>query len=146
MIYKIAKVITATAVAVTLAFAAGTPVQGSAVSTYRYVATSQKTFATTMTQVEPSLAYGVLTGVLKVSITKNGMVSGWYIADYGSGDFVPVIGNIKEGKLWLDIGDNGRLRVTADVRKGWKIVGTAVDLNVLSGPPVAYTFNATPAS
>lgn len=137
MIYKIAKAITATALAASLAFAVGTPAPAAA---------AEKTFATTMTQVEPSLGYGALTGMLKVSITNDGTVSGWYIADYGSGDFVPVIGNVKKGKLWLEIGDNGRLQVTADVRKGWKIVGTAVDLSVLAGPPVAYTFNATPAS
>lgn len=137
MIYKIVRTMTATAMAVIVVFAAGTLALASP---------AEKTFSITMTQVEPALAYGTLTGVLKVSIAKNGPVSGWYIADYGSGDFVPVIGNVKDGKLWLDIGDNGRLHVTADVRKGWKIVGTAVDLSVFAGPPVAYTFIATPAS
>jgi|GEM_PF-860846 len=87
-------------------------------------AASQITYITALTQVRPVMAPGEFDGKLNLSVSSGGLVSGYYIpADTGS--IQQVVGGVKDGKYWMDIGGNSPLHVTATLGKDGSLVGTA---------------------
>jgi hypothetical protein len=108
---------------------------------------STQNYATVLTQTGPAAEFSSFTGVLKLSVSSNGIVQGWYMPDYAT-YFIPVTGSSKDGRLWLSIGESGQLQVNASVQRGGKIVGSAFE----TGPPLpgsvqgpaTYNFVANP--
>lgn len=64
-------------------------------------------------------------GTLKLQIWPNGIVSGWY-SNYYDTSLIPVVGGEQGQHIWLDIGQNGELRISAHMQNG-KLVGTAIE-------------------
>ena len=104
-----------------------------------------KTYTTILTENGPMQLGGYFTGTLEITISSDGIVNGWYIPDYRS--FVSVTGSDKNGKLWLNVGDAGRLQIRADIQKDGRIVGSAIQLSRLPGDmsrPNTFDFVAQP--
>ncbi|MBV8223209.1 MAG: hypothetical protein JO293_07585 [Candidatus Eremiobacteraeota bacterium] len=106
------------------------------------------TYATSLTQTGVLASPGTFDGSLRLRVAPDGVVSGWYTpAD--SGQPLSVTGGLRDGSLWLDIGDRGELHVNASVTDSGKLVGTAteltgrVTLDGLSGP-ATFDFVADP--
>jgi hypothetical protein len=112
------KPFTAAAMATALAALLVAPVAASTPTT------TSTSYTTALTQVEPVSAPGEFDGTMKLSVTTDGIVSGYYIpADEGT--IVPVVGGVQNGKYWMDIGGNTRLHIYAQAGKDGSLVGTA---------------------
>jgi hypothetical protein len=137
-IYKLAATTGAIAIAASVMTA-------SAVTLARAAAT-QKAYTTTLTEVMPSPLGYAWTGTLKLTVSPEGIVHGWYIPD-AEASFIPVTGNLKHAKLWLDVGMDGSLQINADMHRNGKLVGSATDLSTAHfGIPVTYKFEANPTT
>ncbi|HKW09548.1 MAG TPA: hypothetical protein VJO33_04160 [Gemmatimonadaceae bacterium] len=108
------------------------------------------TYTTALTQVEPVPASGEFDGRLKLTVTPDGIVSGYYFP-MDSGTIVSVVGGERNGKYWMDIGGRARLHIYAEREKDGSLVGTATPMpyslylgheNVLE----TYRFVARPAA
>ena len=86
--------------------------------------TMNTSYTTALTQVEPVSAPGEFDGTLKLSVTTDGIVSGYYIP-VDEGTIVPVVGGVQNGKYWMDIGGNTQLHIYAESGKDGSLVGTA---------------------
>jgi hypothetical protein len=85
---------------------------------------TQTTYTTALTQVQPVSAPGEFDGTLKLTVTADGIVNGYYFpADEGT--IVPVVGGEQNGQYWMDIGGNTRLHIYAKLGKDGSLVGTA---------------------
>ena len=85
---------------------------------------TRTTYTTSLIQVEPVTGPGEFDGKLKLTVTSDGIVSGFYFpADEGT--IVAVVGGEQNGKYWMDIGGDSRLHVYAKVGKDGSLVGTA---------------------
>jgi hypothetical protein len=83
-----------------------------------------KSYSTALTQVAPVSVPGEFDGILKLTVTADGIVNGYYFpADEGT--IVPVVGGERDGKYWLDIDGNTRLHIYAEAGKDGSLVGTA---------------------
>jgi hypothetical protein len=77
-----------------------------------------------LTQVGPVSGAGEFDGKLRLTVTPDGIVSGYYFpADEGT--IVSVVGGEQNGKYWMDIGGESRLHVYAKLGKDGSLVGTA---------------------
>lgn len=87
-------------------------------------ATTQITYTTALVQVQPVMAPGEFDGKLNLTVSSGGLVSGYYIpAD--TGRIQQVVGGVKDGNYWMDIGGNAPLHITATLGKDGSLVGTA---------------------
>jgi len=104
-------------------------------------------YTTVMTQTLPVPSGGVFPGKLNITISSDGVVSGWYSPDY-EGATVSVAGGREGDQLWLDFGDFGAVRILATLQKDGTIVGTAAGLGASTllplDSPARYSFVATP--
>jgi len=104
-------------------------------------------YTTLLTQTGPAAEVNAFTGYLRLTVSSDGIVQGWYMQDYYQSRFIPVTGSSKDGKLWLSIGDSGQLQINADVQRGGKLVGSAVETSRLLGSmqaPATFDFVASP--
>ena len=116
---NITRPFTAAALATALAAIMVSPVAASTPN-----ATTTASYSTALTQVEPVSAPGEFDGTLKLTVTPDGIVNGYYFpADEGT--IVPVVGGEQNGKYWMDIGGNTRLHIYAKLGKDGSLVGTA---------------------
>ena len=116
---NIVKPFTAAALAAALAAIMAAPVAASAPTT-----TTTASYSTALTQVEPVSAPGEFDGTLKLTVTPDGIVNGYYFpADEGT--IVPVVGGEQNGQYWMDIGGNTRLHIYAKAGADGSLVGTA---------------------
>jgi hypothetical protein len=93
-------------------------------------------YATALTAIYGSDA--PYTGTLRLTISDNGIVHGYYFSSDGSVMFVPVNGGKTGESIWFDIGNNSMYHIDGRLRDG-KIVGTAFAAN-----NDQYTFVADP--
>jgi hypothetical protein len=121
------KQVTAVAAAATLLAVVAVPHAASAQSS-----TSQA-YTTALVQVEPVSAPGEFDGRLKLTVTSDGIVNGYYFPAMGAGSIVPVVVGVQDGKYWMDIGGNTRLHIYAHLDKNGSLVGTAT--------PTPYSLN-----
>lgn len=121
------KQVTAVAAAATLLAVAAVPHPASAESS-----TSQA-YTTALVQVAPISAPGEFDGRMKLTVSSNGIINGYYFPAAGAGSIVPVVGGVQDGKYWMDIGGNTRLHIYAQLDKSGSLVGTAT--------PTPYTLN-----
>jgi hypothetical protein len=85
---------------------------------------TQSTYTTALTQVQPVSAPGEFDGRLKLTVSADGIVNGFYFpADEGT--IVAVVGGEQNGKYWMDIGGNTRLHIYAQAGKDGSLIGTA---------------------
>jgi hypothetical protein len=73
------------------------------------------------TQLIPQRGSGYYGGTLKLTITPDGIVSGFFRPDDGM-VFHTVTGGLNGDRIWLDIGYNGDLHITGTLN-GDRIVG-----------------------
>ena len=112
-------------------------------------ADTQSTYTTVFTQTQPLPSAGAYPGSMRLTVSSDGIVNGWYIPS-PSADFIPISGGEKDGKFWLNIGRSGDLLVQGTVAKNGALVGSAVERNdaefgdVDHGFPAAFDFVATP--
>ena len=141
---NIKKQVTAIAAAAALLAVVAVPHAASADSS-----TSQA-YTTALVQVAPVSAPGEFDGRLKLTVTSDGILNGYYFPTE-AGTIVPVVGGVKDGQYWMDIGGSTRLHIYAHLDKGGSLVGTATPtpyrLN-LSHDNLAetYSFVAKPAA
>jgi hypothetical protein len=111
----------------------------------------QTTFKTELTQTGPLATPGAITGKLTISISADGVVQGWYQPDDDPG-FVLVTGGLDNGKLWLNIGEESRLHIIADVGADGSLSGSGFESELrtsalgLARAPATFAFDATPLS
>jgi hypothetical protein len=111
-------------------------------ATYADTAGSEKNFSTTLTQTGPATSSGSYTGNLRITISSDGLVNGWYIpADEPS--FIPVIGGASNGRIWFDIGTSQPLRVQGSMQKDGSLTGSATDFG---GTKVTFEDQAFPST
>lgn len=113
-------------------------------ATYADTAGSEKTFATSLTQTGPAASSGSYTGSLRMTISSDGLVNGWYIpADQPS--FIPVVGGSADGKIWFDIGTAQPLHVEGSIQKDGSLAGSATEFGAsqmaLEDQPFPATFD-----
>jgi hypothetical protein len=104
-------------------------------------------YETSLTQTGILAAPGAYLGNLRISVTPEGLVNGWYRPS--DRQFIPVTGNLKDGKLWLYVGERGDLTITAQVQKDGSLVGTAFEqmrrVDATGAVrPTTYDFSASP--
>jgi hypothetical protein len=99
-------------------------------------ATQSTQYDTALTELYGSAA--PYTGTLKITVSADGIVHGYYFPSDGTALFIPVTGGQTGRSIWFDIGNDGMYHVNAQVRDG-SIVGTA-----LTPDNVPYTFVAKP--
>lgn len=99
-------------------------------------ATQPTAYATALTELYGSPA--PYTGTLKLTVSENGIVHGFYFPTDGTSLFIPVTGGQNGTSIWFDIGDDGMYRVQGRVHGG-TIVGTA-----FTRDNQQYTFVASP--
>ena len=115
---NLAKPFTAAAMATALAAIMVGPVAASTPSD------TQAAYTTALTQVAPVSVPGEFDGTMKLTVTADGIVGGYYFpADEGT--IVPVVGGERDGKYWFDIGGDTRLHIIAQAGKDGSLVGTA---------------------
>jgi hypothetical protein len=73
------------------------------------------------TQLVPPLGAGYYEGTLQLTVSKDGIVQGYYRPN--GENFHPVTGGLNGDKIWLDISYQGGLHVDG-VLKGGRIVGS----------------------
>ena len=106
---------------------------------------TQVTYKTAMEETTPMSLRGYFPGTLKLTVTPNGSVQGWYFPDYGV-PAIPVSGSDQGGKYQLSIG-NGNLRVDAVKEANGNLVGSAQRVLPVSLTfPKTFSFVATPTS
>lgn len=93
-------------------------------------------YATALTAVYGSPA--PYTGMLKLTISQDGIVQGYYSPSDGSALFIPVTGGKSGDSIWFDIGNRDTYHVDGRLHHG-KIVGTA-----FARDNRQYTFVANP--
>src|SRR5579863_3584455 len=98
-----------------------------AISVTPAVAASPTTYSTTITQVQPGPTSGEYDGKLQLTISPDGIISGYYIPEY-DGSFVPVTGGEENGSYWLDIAGPTDLHITGHVGADGSLVGTATTM------------------
>jgi hypothetical protein len=113
------KPFTAAIAATALAAMVASPVAASA-----HGVSTQMSYTTTLKQVEPMSAPGEFDGKLKLTVTSDGIVNGYYIPT-DAGSIVSVVGGERNGKYWMDIGGNTRLHIYAELGKDGSLIGTA---------------------
>jgi len=112
---------------------------------------AKTTYSTTLMQTGPLPSGGAYTGTLELTLSPAGIASGWYIPDFQT-TFVPVVGGLEHGKLWLDIGRAGQVKISATVDGKGRLVGSALEPTPVpwapGGPgfPVTFDFVASPKS
>jgi hypothetical protein len=94
------------------------------VAAWAQTSTTQTTYTTALMQVEPVPAPGEFDGRLKLTVTSDGLVSGYYFPS-DSGTIVSVVGGEQNGRYWMDIGGNTQLHIYAELGKDGSLVGTA---------------------
>lgn len=99
-------------------------------------ATQPTAYDTALTELYGSPA--PYTGTLKLTISADGIVHGYYFPTDGTSLFVPVTGGQTGNSIWFDIGNDGMYRVQGRVHEG-TIVGTA-----FTHDNQQYTFVANP--
>ncbi|HLJ83630.1 MAG TPA: hypothetical protein VKT51_05600 [Candidatus Eremiobacteraceae bacterium] len=107
------------------------------------LAASPTTYSTTITQVQPGPTAGEYDGKLQLSISPDGIISGYYIPEY-DGSFVPVTGGEQNGSYWLDIAGSTDLHIYGRVDTDGSLVGTATtmpDTNLDGTAPFTSTFS-----
>ena len=113
------------------------------------LADTQTSYTTSFTQTQPLPSAGSYPGTMRLEIASNGIINGWYIPS-PSVEFIPITGGEKDGKFWLNIGQNGDVLIQGTVAKNGALVGSAVERNVTGfaeidrGFPAAFDFVATP--
>jgi hypothetical protein len=113
------------------------------------LADTQSTYSTIFTQTQPLPSAGTYPGSMRLTISSDGIVNGWYIPS-PSANFIPIGGGEKDGKFWLNIGRSGDLLVQGTIAKNGALVGSAVERNASEfsdtehGFPAAFDFVATP--
>ena len=97
----------------------------AAVLTLPAAAATPTTYTTTLTETLPTPTVGEFDGKLQLTISPDGVISGYYVPEY-DGDFTPVTGGIQDGNYWLDIGGGvSSLHVTGRVAADGSLIGTA---------------------
>jgi hypothetical protein len=110
----------------------------------------ESNYTTVLTERLPNLSISGYSGSLRLSIASDGKVNGYYIPDDNMA-FVPVVGGLTNGQLWITVGDMGRMQINATVGKDGTMVGTAIEdipaqsENGSAGQTLTYDFVATPA-
>jgi hypothetical protein len=121
-----------------------------AISVSPALATSPTNYTTTIMQVQPGPTAGEYDGKLQITISPDGIISGYYIPEY-DGSFVPVSGGEENGSYWLDIAGPTDLHVTGRVGADGSLVGTATTMPDESADGAAaftntYSFVAKPGT
>ena len=73
------------------------------------------------TKLIPPLGAGNYEGTLQLTVSKNGIVNGYYRPNGES--FNSVVGGLNGDEIWLDIGYNGGMHISGRLQGG-KIVGS----------------------
>jgi hypothetical protein len=143
MTFKIATALGALAVAAAIAL----PAAASAQTTM-----PQTTYTTALTETGPLASPGAYTARMTITLGSDGIVQGWYISDSPS-NIEPVKGGTNaDGSIWLNIGQNGGLHITAFVRSDGSLSGsgfTSLPATSVMGPtnaPATYDFVAAPVA
>jgi hypothetical protein len=110
----------------------------------------QTTYTTTMTESQPLPSYAPFGGQLRLTTEPGGEINGYYIPDDQT-NFIPVIGGVQNGQMWLTIGNSGDLRIVATVEKDGSLVGSATDersvpIDGQLQAPVDFDFIAKPSA
>ncbi|HLI96977.1 MAG TPA: hypothetical protein VKT72_12950 [Candidatus Baltobacteraceae bacterium] len=100
--------------------------------------TQPKQYDTALTELYGSAA--PYTGTLKLTVSPDGIVRGYYFPSDGTALFIPVTGGQTGQSIWFDIGNGDMYHVDARVLDG-SIIGTAV-----THDNAQYTFVAKPES
>lgn len=66
------------------------------------------------------------TGSLRLTVSPDGIVRGYYFPADMSAMYVPVVGGETGDRIWFDIGNSGSVHIDGRVKDG-VIVGTAFD-------------------
>ena len=88
------------------------------------------------TRIVPQYGAGEYDGTMRLTVYADGIVQGTYLPS--DGNIRTVTGGLNGRKLWLDIGQNGRLRVTGTFEHG--VINAVVQK---PGPDIT-TFEADP--
>jgi hypothetical protein len=91
------------------------------------LAASPTTYSTTITQVQPGPTAGEYDGKLQLTISPDGIISGYYIPEY-DGNFVPVSGGEENGSYWIDIAGPTDLHISGRVAADGSLIGTATTM------------------
>jgi hypothetical protein len=98
-----------------------------AISVTPALAASPTNYTTTITQVQPGPTAGEYDGKLQLTISPDGIISGYYIPEF-DGSFVPVSGGEENGSYWLDIAGPTDLHISGRVGADGSLVGTATTM------------------
>jgi hypothetical protein len=107
----------------------------------------QTSYATTITETLPTPSNSGYGGTLRLTTAADGTVEGWYIPDDNTA-YLPVVGGMENGQLWLNVGNSGRLHIDATVQKDGTLVGSATEIQRADSEtdslaqPVTYAFVA----
>jgi hypothetical protein len=85
--------------------------------------TVTKTYATKFVK-DQGQAIPITGGVLRLTVTKEGFINGYYTPP-GTAWFIPVVGGLNGQDLWFDIGNNARATHVTGTLQGGQIAGYA---------------------
>jgi hypothetical protein len=117
------------ATAVGLLVLAGAPAGAVGTST-----SAPQTFNAALVPVNPSAA-GQIEGVLRIRITPDGFINGYYRMDDRGGAMRPVVGGLQGERIWLDIGSGFNAMHVDGTYDNGKIVGYTHVLAPWRGDP-----------
>ncbi|HET7813600.1 MAG TPA: hypothetical protein VFL13_04440 [Candidatus Baltobacteraceae bacterium] len=94
-------------------------------------------YATSLTPLHENAPY---TGSLELTYAPDGTIHGYYFPSDYSAMFVPVVGGLSDGNIWLEIGTDNVVRVQGHLHDG-VIDGGAIGQT----ESTSYAFTASPA-
>lgn len=111
---------------------------------YALATPSQVGYSTTLQATDPSTKVAYYFGTLRLSVSNDGIVHGWYQAQY-DGTYTPVTGSEKSGKYWLTVG-NGEFQVFATKMRDGTLAGTATNTAISQNQPLFVTSQQAPTA
>lgn len=104
-------------------------------------ASTTTTYHTAYRQVQPTQTAGEVTGVMRLTFSPGGTVSGTYRDEFGSNQLYTVAGGVHGTSIWLSFATRIQSRFHGTIEKDGTIVGSLTNWR---GPKV-YRFTAVPA-
>ena len=105
-------------------------------------AATTTTYHTAYRQVQPTQTAGEVTGVMRLTFSPGGTVSGTYRDDFGSNQLYTVAGGVHGTRIWLSFATRVQARFHGTIEKNGTITGSLTNWH---GPRV-YRFTAVPAT
>jgi hypothetical protein len=108
------------------------------------LASTQQAYTTTLQPAGPTMLLGNYYGSLKLTVSSDGIVQGWYQPEYGN--YIAVSGSDQNGTYWLTFGNGGAFQIYAVKQSDGTLKGTATNVEPTAGPfPPTFAFVAKPA-